>query len=78
VYFLAGFPNRTRAIFDFLGNADSVAAIEMRRDEVRAVVLNTRPAFSRPLSSALVNAARARFPRGEQLGRFELRWRDRP
>jgi hypothetical protein len=50
----------------------------MRRDEVRAVVLNTRPAFSRPLSSALVNAARARFPRGEQLGRFELRWRDRP
>ena len=76
VYFLAGLRNRTRAIFDFLGGADSVAAIEIRRDDVRAVVLNGRPAFSPPLSSALVSAVRARFPHGEQIGRFELRWRD--
>jgi hypothetical protein len=75
IYFLAGYANRTRAIFDFLGDSDSMAAGIMARDDVRAVVLNTRPAFSRPIASRVLDMARSRFPFGERIGRFELRWR---
>ena len=75
IYFLSGYPNRTRAIFDFLGASDSSAVAMMARDDVRAVVLNLRPAFSRSVVSGLLDVARSRFPYGEQIGRFELRWR---
>ena len=77
VYFLGGFRNRTRVIFDFLGAPDqNVAAVqrEVSRPEVGAVVINTRPSFS-PLSAELMGTLRQRFPEGETIGRFELRWR---
>lgn len=79
VYFLGGFRNRTRAVFDFLGTSgESAAAVqkETSRFEVGAVVINTRPSFSPPLSVELMETLRRRFPEGEVIGRFELRWRD--
>jgi hypothetical protein len=78
IYFLAGFRNRTRAIFDFLGDSGEwLAALqrEIARPEVRAVVINTAPRFSGPLPVPLLEVLRQRFPEGETVGHFELRWR---
>lgn len=78
VYFLGGFRNRTRSIFDFLGSADEGSAEllrEIERPEVTAVVINSTPSFSGPLSAPLREMLRQRFPASETVGRFELRWR---
>ena len=73
VYFLGGFRNRGRALFDFLGDAGEPPI--SRFDGVTAVALNTKPAFSPPLSKELMDSLRARFPEGHPVGNFELRWR---
>ena len=76
VYFLGGFRNRSRAVFDFLGSDDSPGvSLLWNLDGVTAVVLNRTPLFSRPLSRDLVDSLRARFPEGHEVGHFELRWR---
>ncbi len=76
VYFLGGFRNRSRAVFDFLG-ADAGPDMSLLRslDGVSAVVLNRTPLFSSPLPQELVDSLRARFPEGHEVGHFELRWR---
>ncbi|HEU5220210.1 MAG TPA: hypothetical protein VFU23_16230, partial [Gemmatimonadales bacterium] len=76
VYFLGGFRNRTRAVFDFLG-ADGAAGVALLRnlDGVTAVVLNHTPLFSSPLPGGLLDSLRSRFPEGHEVGHFELRWR---
>jgi len=77
VYFLSGYRNRSRAVFDFLG-ADGGPGMALLRnlDGVTAVVLNRTPLFSRPLSPELVDSLRSRFPEGHDVGHFELRWRN--
>ena len=74
VYFLGGFHNRSRAIFDFLG-ADADLSLLGHLDGVTVVVLNRTPLFSRPLPKDLVDSLRVRFPEGHEVGHFELRWR---
>lgn len=78
IYFLGGFRNRTRAVFDFLGDPGELGAElqrEIARPEVRAVVINREPRFSGPLPVSLLELLRRRFPDGETVGHFELRWR---
>jgi hypothetical protein len=85
VYFLGGFRNRSRALFDFLGDArtqgrkdstGSEAAVFLRSLEgVTAIVINGNPNFSSPLPADLIDSLRARFPEGHAVERFELRWR---
>ena len=77
VYFLSGFRNRSRAIFDFLNpaNLDPATLLRNLQDEgVRAVVVNQTPSFSPRLPDDLLAELRVRFPRGMRIGRFELRW----
>lgn len=78
IYFLAGFRNRTRAVFDFLGDPNEwLAALqrETARPELRIVVINLEPRFSPQLPAPLLEALRQRFPEAETIDRFELRWR---
>ncbi|HEV8197445.1 MAG TPA: glycosyltransferase family 39 protein [Gemmatimonadales bacterium] len=76
VYFLGGFRNRSRAIFDFLA-ADAGPPITLLRrlDGVRVVAINLTPLFSPALPAELLDSLRVRFPEGHQVGHFELRWR---
>lgn len=78
VYFLSGVRNRSRAIFDFLGaggDAPGPLLEFLERERVEVLVLNGRPSFSAPLAPELVAELRRRFPEGETVGHFELRWR---
>jgi hypothetical protein len=73
VYFLSGFRNRGRSLFEFLGDDGQPPLAQF--DGISAVALNTKPAFSPPLSQELMDSLRARFPEGRTVGHFELRWR---
>ena len=73
VYFLSGFRNRGRALFEILGNTGEPPLSNF--DGVTAVVLNTKPVSSPPLSKELMDSLRERYPEGHDVGHFELRWR---
>jgi len=75
VYFLGGFQNPTRSVFDFLGPATASAPFLESLERVSAIVINGKPSFSAALPPELVEEVRRRFPNGEAVGRFELRWR---
>ncbi len=76
VYFLGGFPNKSRTIFDFLGEEGGAGMSLLRSlDGVTALVLNRTPLFSRPLPGELLDSLRARYPQTRDVGHFELRWR---
>jgi hypothetical protein len=77
LYFLGGFRNPTRVLFDFLGSpevGDSLLWLLESRD-VKAIAINHGPSFSPPLPASLVQSLRARYPDGEMFGRFEVRRR---
>jgi hypothetical protein len=78
VYFLTGFHNPTRTMFDFLDDPNDrtrriVDLLEQRA--VNLVVLNSRPGISRPVPPDLSEALGTRFPRSSAIGRFTVRWR---
>ena len=78
VYFLTGFRNPTRTVFDFYEDPNDrtrriLALLERRA--VNLVVLNSRPGISRPMPQDLAEALGARFPRSSAIGRFTVRWR---
>ncbi len=79
IYFLTDRRNPTPVNFEFFGPLDESV---MRRlwDErhVTAIVLNHLPAFSPPPSASQLALARAIFPSGERVARFEVRWRALP
>ena len=78
IYFLSGFPNRTRAIFDFLSptSIDESAMSAMLADgSIRAVVVNTAPLFSPKIDPAVLQLIEARFPSSQQIGRFIVRFK---
>jgi hypothetical protein len=81
VYFLSATRNPTRDLFEFLGDApgggspDSLAAL-LRREQVRVVVVNTRPDFSPPLSEPVLAELARLYPRIESFGKFDVRWRE--
>jgi hypothetical protein len=77
VYFLSGFPNPTRAIFEFLTpeSEDATSISELIREApVRAAVINTNPEFSRPLDPAVIAVLERRFPSSLSVGRFVVRF----
>ena len=70
VYFLSAVVNPSGTLFDFF-SADEAAAWS----KGRVIVLNYAPHFSPRPSEALVEKLRLEFPYGEQVGHFEVRWR---
>jgi hypothetical protein len=77
IYFLSGFSNPTRAVFDFL--------TPTRQDErwmesliadasIRAAVINTAPLFSPRLEPGIMALLERRFPRSQRVGRFVVRF----
>jgi hypothetical protein len=78
VYFLAGYRNPTRFIYDFL---DKQAALKenvlklLDTHPIRVLVLNRKPFGSETVPDDLLTAFTQRFPKQETVGHFEVRWR---
>jgi hypothetical protein len=78
VYFLVGLTNPSGKLFDFFsddrsadGGTDAIGAW-LKGD---VIVLNHEPSFSVAPSNTLSDGLRREFPHGEDIGRFEIRWR---
>jgi hypothetical protein len=79
IYFLAGYSNATRALFDFFEQdypSYSRVLDLVDRQPIQVVVLNTKPPFSAALPEAVHDALLKRFPKNERVGKFEVLWRD--
>ena len=77
IYFLAGFPNPTRAIFEFIsleGEDENWMAGLLATTPIRAAVINTAPLFSHPLDPRVVARLEHRFPSAVRVGRFVVRF----
>jgi hypothetical protein len=78
VYFLSGFENPTRSLFDFLDASDSArgAALlsTLRERRVNVIAVNDQPEFSDPLEGPVVSRLDALYPVHERVGRFDIRW----
>ena len=77
IYFLSGLRNPTRVLFDFFDDeAGRTARIlsALERTGVTAIALNGTPQFSPWFSSELIAELERRYPNGENLGKFQVRW----
>jgi hypothetical protein len=78
VYFLSGFRNPTRTMFDFFDDPkDRTRRILelLEGNAVNLVVLNAMPGHSERVPQDLAEAIAVRFPRRSVIGRFTVRWR---
>src|SRR5262249_49792949 len=76
VYFLAGLVNPSGALFDFFGNAGQLMDEDVSRWlKGDVIIVNHAPHFTPKPSEALLGALRREFTHGEDVGRFEIRWR---
>lgn len=78
VYFLAGFRNPTRTLFDFFDDPqDRTARILglIGKQQVNLVVLNRMPEFSDPVPTDLRAELERQYPLHQSVGRFEVRWK---
>ena len=78
VYFLSGFRNPTRTLFDFLdeqpGRTQRILSA-IRDREVNLVVINLAPSFSGPVPQDLREALEVEFPEQSHLPNYEVRWK---
>ena len=81
VYFLYGFRNPTRTLYDFndnpAGRTQRILATIAEHD-IRALVLNRHPDdsdFSGPVPNDLKTALEGEFPYHATTGKFEVRWK---
>ena len=77
IYFLSGLRNPTRVLFDFFDDeAGRTARIlsALEKKGVTAIALNGTPQFSPWFSSELIAELERRYPNGENLGKFQVRW----
>ena len=76
VYYLSGFRNPRGANFDFFAplSRDAMAGMWDRLG-ISVVVINRGPLFTPAPDADVLAVTRARFPSGETVGRFEVRWR---
>jgi hypothetical protein len=77
VYFLSGFPNPTRAIFDYrtpVREDDAWMIALLARAPIRAAVVNTKPGFSHPLDAGVLRVLELRFPSSQRIGPFVVRF----
>lgn len=79
VYFLAGYRNPTRALFDFFEddsrNRERILRLLDERP-IRVVVLNRYPPFSAPMPPDIRQALLTRYPYSANIQNFEVRWRE--
>jgi hypothetical protein len=78
VYFLAGYPNLTPNIYDFLGDTEQQherVRQMIRNLRVRVMVVNENPALSPTLDEDLREEIARAFPNGKMVGNFAVRWR---
>lgn len=79
VYFLYGFRNPTRTLFDFqegpVGRIQRILAAVNEHD-IQVVVLNREPQFSGPVPPDLRAALEYQFPNRAEVGKFEVRWKN--
>jgi hypothetical protein len=76
LYYLVGAQSQSGKLFDFFSDSPSTTSgtfDEWSKGQVIAV--NHRPLFSTKLSPELLAHLRRKFPEGEQIGEFEVRWR---
>jgi hypothetical protein len=79
VYFLAGLNNPTRTFFDFRDEFDGrkqriLEALETHH--VSVVAVNSDPEFSGTLDPDIIKALKLRYPNAQDLGKFQVRWRN--
>lgn len=78
IYFLSGLRNPTRTLFDFFdddtGRRERIPSA-LDRHGVTAIALNAKPRFSARIPKDLVSDLEARYPFGEKIGKFEIRWK---
>jgi Dolichyl-phosphate-mannose-protein mannosyltransferase len=78
VYFLSGFDNPTRSLFDFLDTTDSARARSLVDNlvarRVTAIAINTAPDISDPLEPAVLRELGRMYPHGRRVGNIEVRW----
>lgn len=75
IYFLSGKPNPTRLIFEFLEPAYSgqfPGDALLQKVRPTAVILNSRPHFSKVVSNGTVAM---QYPMSENIDQFTVRWR---
>jgi hypothetical protein len=73
VYFLAGLRSPSGALFDFFSESRPDDAAGWLKADV--IIVNHQPGFSPPPSAPLMATLRREFPQGEEIERFEVRWR---
>ncbi len=77
IYFLSGYRNPTRSLFDFFDDTTGRSARILRILEARditLIVLNAAAAFSPPPPDALVAELERRYPYARNVGPFHVRW----
>jgi hypothetical protein len=77
IYFLSGLRNPTRTLFEFFDEPVGRTERVLRALEdhgVTAIVLNATPGFSPGISEELADALAQRYPEGERVGNFLVRW----
>jgi hypothetical protein len=78
VYFLNGFRNPTRTLFDFQDDrpdrTERILSV-IRAHDVNLVVLNNDPPFSEKASPELRAALEREFPNRAVVDNFEIRWK---
>ncbi len=79
IYFLTGYRNPTRALFDFLeddyGDSGHILRLVDSRP-IHVIVLSKHPSFSAALPVDAHKALVMRFREGKDIGDFEVRWRE--
>lgn len=78
VYFLGGFRNPTRVLYDFLDPSMSDPAAFLAlidREQVKLIAINRQPEFSRALPPEILDSLGRRFPEADTIDRFLVRWR---
>ncbi len=68
-----------RTIYEFLADppiTDATVLEHLSRESVQVVVIKKKPRFSDPPSDGLLAELRKRYPVGETVGMFEVRWRE--
>jgi hypothetical protein len=78
VYFLAGFQNHSRLLFEFLEDPQryqlQTAALLRDHPAIKVAVVHQHPQFSLTHRNILTDLVRARFPMSRQIGDFIVYW----
>jgi hypothetical protein len=78
VYFLGGYENPTRTLFDFFDDPldrTSRVLATIRNHNISVVVINKAPRFSGNIPAVLYDSLQVLFAEKAAIGTFEVRWR---